>query len=175
MVESVRVVVGVNGSLSSLAAVHRAVEEAARRSAVLVPVTAWSHADAERLRPLSELEHSAHRMMDTVFEQAFGGYPSDLVIRPVVVRADPGPALVAAADRPTDLLVLGSSRGGRLQHVIHGSVTRHCRSHAGCEVLVVSPSELLESLEFTVRSGAPMPRLSGRAAAWARPAGTTAS
>ncbi|MGK4583998.1 universal stress protein [Kitasatospora sp. HPMI-4] len=172
MNDSARVVVGVNGSLSSLAALHRAVEEAARRGAVLVPVTAWSHTDAERLRPPSELEHSAHRLMDVVFAQAFGGYPDGMVIRPVVVHADPGPALVRVADRHTDLLVLGASRRSRLRHVIHGSVTRYCRSHAGCEVLVVSPSQLLESLEFTVRSGAPMPRLSGRAAAWARPAGT---
>ncbi|KJK59303.1 universal stress protein [Saccharothrix sp. ST-888] len=174
MIESARVIVGVNGSLSSLAAVHRAVEEAARRNAVLVPVAAWNPTEAERLRPLPELEHAAHRMMDTVFEQAFGGYPDGVLIRPVVVRSEPGPALVAAADRPTDLLVLGAGRRSRLQHVMHGSVARYCRSRARCRIVVVSPSELLESLEVSVRSGAPMPRLSGRAAAWARPAGAPA-
>ncbi|MDH6128788.1 universal stress protein [Kitasatospora sp. GP82] len=174
MIESTRVIVGVNGSLSSLAAVHRAVEEAARRNAVLVPVVAWSATEGERLRPLSELEHAARRLMDTVFEQAFGGYPDGVVIRPIVVRAEPGPALVAVADRPTDLLVLGTGRRSRLQHVIHGSVTRYCRAHAVCEILAVSPSELLQSLELSARSGAPMPRLSGRAATWGRPADATA-
>ncbi|GAA4991132.1 universal stress protein [Kitasatospora paranensis] len=170
MNEGVRVVVGVNGSLSSLAAVYRAVDEAGRRGATLVPVIAWSDADDRGLRPASELEHAASRRLDTVFEQAFGGYPNDLVIRPLVVRSDPGRALVAAADRPTDLLVVGSGRHGRLHHALHGSVPRHCRAHAACEVLVVSPSALLESMELTARSGAPLPFLAGRRTPSRRPA-----
>jgi len=170
MVEGVRVVVGVNGSLSSLAAVYRAVEEAGRRDAVLVPVIAWSDADNKHLRPLSELEHTARKRLDTVFEQAFGGYPHDIVIHPLVVRSEPGRALVAAADRASDLLVLGSGHRGRLQHALHGSVARYCRSHAVCEVLVVSPSALLESMELTVRSGAPMPFLTGKSRASRHPA-----
>ncbi|WP_371494911.1 universal stress protein [Kitasatospora sp. NBC_00374] len=165
MIEGIRVVVGVNGSLSSLAAVYRAVEEAGRRDAVLVPVIAWSDTGGDHLRPLSELEHAARKRLDTVFEQAFGGYPHDIVIRPLVVRAEAGRALVAAADRPTDLLVLGSGHRGRLQHALHGSVARHCRTHAVCDVLVVSPSELLESMELTARSGAPLPFLAGRSRA----------
>ncbi|MFJ1706590.1 universal stress protein [Kitasatospora sp. NPDC088346] len=161
MVEGIRVVVGVNGSLSSLAAVYRAVEEAGRRDAVLVPVIAWAETDGDRLRPLSELEHAARKRLDTVFEQAFGSYPNDVVIRPLVVRSEPGRALVAAADRPTDLLVLGSGHRGRVQHALRGSVARYCRAHAVCDVLVVSPSELLESMELTARSGAPLPFLAG--------------
>lgn len=172
MVEGARVIVGVNGSLSSLAALYRAVEEAGRRQAQLVPVLAWSSGDHDRLRPLSELEHAARKRLDTVFEQAFGSYPGDLVIHPVVVRADAGRALVATADRPTDLLVLGTGHHGRLQHVLHGSVTRYCRAHARCEVVAVSPSELLESLELTARSGAPMPFLSGRGWVSRHPAAT---
>ena len=159
MIEGVRVIVGVSGSLSSLAAVYRAVEEAGRRDAVLVPVVAWSDADNRQLRPVSELQHTARKRLDTVFEQTFGGYPAGLVIHPLVVRSEPGRALVAAADRPTDLLVLGHGHHGRLQHVLQGSVARYCRAHAACEVLEVSPSELLESLELTARSGAPMPFL----------------
>ena len=154
MVEGARVIVGVNGSLSSLAAVYRAVEEAGRRGAQLVPVVAWSSSGNEPLRPLSELEHAARRRLDTVFEQAFGGYPPDLVIHPVVVRAEAGHALVATADRPTDLLVLGTGHHGRLQHILHGSVTRYCRAHAVCEVIAVSPAALLESVELTARAAA---------------------
>ncbi|WP_083974123.1 universal stress protein [Kitasatospora mediocidica] len=161
MSEGSRVVVGVNGSLSSLAAVYRAVEEASRRNAVLVPVIAWSSGDGDGLRPLSELEHTARRRLDTVFEQAFGGYPHDVVIKPVVVRCDAGRALVETADRPTDLLVLGSGRQRRLRQALHGSVTRYCRAHAVCEVLAVSPSVLLDSLELTARTGAPLPFLLG--------------
>ncbi|TWE15919.1 nucleotide-binding universal stress UspA family protein [Kitasatospora atroaurantiaca] len=133
VIENARVIVGVNGSLSSPAAVYRAVEEAGRRNAVLVPVIAWSGTDHEQLRPLPELEHAVRKRLDTVFEQAFGGYPSDIVIRPVVVHADAGRALVAAADRPTDLLVLDRGHHGRLHHALHGSVARYCRAHAACE------------------------------------------
>ncbi|WP_063771874.1 universal stress protein [Kitasatospora mediocidica] len=139
-----RVVVGVSGSASSLAALYRAVGEAARRDAVLVPVAAWQRAD-EVLRPFDEPEYQARRRLDRVFEQAFGGYPAGVLIHPEVVRAQAAQALVAAADRPTDLLVVGSGRPGRL-HRHFGQVARYCRAHAGCEVLVVPPSELLETL-----------------------------
>ncbi|WP_329493498.1 universal stress protein [Kitasatospora herbaricolor] len=169
MVENSRVVVGVNGSLSSLAALYRAVEEAGRRDAMLVPVIAWTAAD-RTLRPLSELEHVARRCMDTAFEQAFGGYPGDIVIRPLVVRSEPGRALVAAASGPGDLLVLGSGHHGRVQRALHGSVAGYCRAHARCEVVVVSPSALLESLELTARSGAPMPFAAGNSRVSHRPA-----
>ncbi|MFD0260388.1 universal stress protein [Kitasatospora indigofera] len=169
MVGNSRVVVGVNGSLSSLAALYRAVEEAGRRDALLVPVIAWSSVD-RTLRPLSELEHTARRRLDTAFEQAFGGYPGGMVIHPLVVRSEPGRALVAAAGRPDDLLVLGSGHHGRVRRALHGSVAGHCRAHARCEVVVVSPSALLESLELTARSGAPMPFAAGNARGPHRPA-----
>ncbi|MFC8450088.1 universal stress protein [Kitasatospora sp. NPDC057223] len=169
MVGNIRVIVGVNGSLSSLAALHRAVEEAGRRDALLVPLIAWSGADTA-LRPLSELEHAARRRLDTAFEQAFGGYPNDMIIRPLVVRSEPGRALVAAANSPGDLLVLGSGHHGRVQQALHGSIARYCRAHAHCEVVVVPPSALLESLELTARSGAPMPFLTSSPRTTHRPA-----
>ncbi|GAA1990264.1 universal stress protein [Kitasatospora viridis] len=138
MTAGVRVVVGVGSSLSALAAVHRAVREARMRHAVLVPVVAWQPGD-EPLRPLSELAHAARQRLDTAFEQAFGGWPDDLLLHPEVVRADPGQALVAAADRPSDLLVVGAGRPGRA-----ASVARYCRARAGCPVLVVPAGDLLD-------------------------------
>ncbi|MFJ6140465.1 universal stress protein [Kitasatospora sp. NPDC092286] len=174
MADPTRVIVGLNGSLSSLAALYRAVGEAARRGAALVPVAAWTPADGGGLRPLSELEHPARRRLDTAFEQTFGGYPADLVIRPLVVRGDAGPALVAAVTGPDDLLVVGTGGHGRLDRLLHGSVTRHCRGHAACRVVAVPPSELLERLEFTARSGAPLPLAAGhRPARTAAPAAAT--
>ncbi|GAB2728388.1 universal stress protein [Kitasatospora kifunensis] len=154
MVDQGRVIVGVSGSVSSLAAVHRAVREAQYRDAELVPVAAWLPSD-ELLRPLSELEHAARRRLDVIFEQAFGGYPAGLLLRPRVVRAEAGPALLAAADRPDDLLVVGAGRPGRPPAggpftLRHGSVARYCHAHARCEVLVVPASDLLADLEHAV-------------------------
>ncbi|MGV9267525.1 universal stress protein [Kitasatospora sp. NPDC003701] len=161
MTGTTRVIVGLNGSLSSLAALYRAVDEAARRDATLVPLTAWEPSDRDGLRPLSELEHGARKRLDTTFEQAYGGYPAGLVLHPLVIRGPAGPALVAAAG-PDDLIVLGAGGHGRLDHLLRGSVTRHCRTHAPCPVVAVSPSELLESLELTARSGGPVPLAAGR-------------
>jgi nucleotide-binding universal stress UspA family protein len=69
-----------------------------------------------------------------------------------MVCQEPGEVLARAADRPTDLLVLGCGRRGRLQRALHGSVARHCRAHARGEVLVVSPEDLLAGLEHAVRA-----------------------
>ncbi|MGW3076569.1 MULTISPECIES: universal stress protein [unclassified Kitasatospora] len=159
MTGTTRVIVGLSGSLSSLAALYHAVGEAARHRAVLVPVAAWATTERDGLRPRSELEHAARRRLDVAFEQAYGGYPSDLVIHPLVVNAEPGPALVGAVTGPEDLLVLGAATRRRLDRLRHGSVARHCRHRAGCRVVEVSPSALLTRLELPARTGAPLPLL----------------
>ncbi|MEV7023441.1 universal stress protein [Kitasatospora sp. NPDC093558] len=158
MTGTTRVIVGLSGSLSSLAALYHAVGEAARHRATLVPVAAWTAHDRDGLRPLSELEHAARRRLDIAFEQAYGGYPSGIVVHPVVVNAEPGPALVGAVTGPDDLLVIGAT-GRRLGRLRHASVGRHCRHRAGCRVVEVSPSELLTRLELPARTGAPLPLL----------------
>ncbi|MHA6758106.1 universal stress protein [Streptacidiphilus sp. PAMC 29251] len=140
MIEGSRVVVGVDGSLSSLAAVRRAAVEARRRDAVLVPLAAWMACDGDSLRPLSELEYAARVRLDSVVELAFDGLPQGLRIQPRVVRAEAGRALVAAADRSSDLLVVGSRRHRGQQGVLHGSVARYCWARGACEVLIVPSS-----------------------------------
>ncbi|MGW7584562.1 universal stress protein [Kitasatospora sp. NPDC054768] len=159
MTGTTRVIVGLSGSLSSLAALYHAVGEAARHEAMLVPVAAWTAIEREGRRPPSELEHAARRRLDIAFEQAYGGYPSGLVIHPLVVNAEPGPALVGAVTGPEDLLVLGAATRRRLDRLRHGSVARHCRHRAGCRVIEVSPSALLTRLELPARTGAPLPLL----------------
>ncbi|MFI9324124.1 universal stress protein [Kitasatospora aureofaciens] len=154
-----RVIVGLSGSLSSLAALYHSVGEAARHGAVLVPVAAWTVGDRDGLRPPSELEHAARRRLDVAFGQAYGGYPSGLVIRPLVVNSEPGPALVAAVTGPEDLLVLGAPTRRRFDLLRGTSVARYCRHRAGCRVVEVSPSALLTRLELPARTGAPLPLL----------------
>lgn len=160
MAEKLRVIVGVNGSARSVAALHRAVGEARSRNAVLVPVLAWHPVGGEftyRSSPCPPLlavwEQAARKRLDDTFEQAFGGYPTDLRIEPALVRDEqPGRALVAVADRPDDLLVVSTGRQGRLQRLFHGAVARYCLSHARCTVASVPPSELPQAGERSVRS-----------------------
>jgi nucleotide-binding universal stress UspA family protein len=72
--------------------------------------------------------------------------PARLEIHPVIVRSEPGPALVAMADRAGDLLVVGSGGRGQFGRAIHGSVVRYCLAHARCPVLAVPPPDMIREL-----------------------------
>ncbi len=148
-----RVVVGVSGSLNSLTALHRAVAEARRRDALLVPVLAWTPPGGEaayRRGPcpplLQEWELAAYERLACAFDEAFGGFPYGVDAEPRVVRAEPGPALVGIANRPEDLLVVSTGSKGRRPRIFGGSVSRYVLAHAACPVLAVPPSALREAL-----------------------------
>lgn len=140
MNESARVIVGVDGSPSSPAVVQRAAHEARRRDALLIPVIAWTAWDGVGPRPFPGPEQAARARLDSVLGLAFDGFPEGIRIRPLVLRAEPGGALVATADRRDDLLVVGSGRHARQPQSVPGSVTGYCWAHAVCEVLIVAPS-----------------------------------
>src|SRR5258708_3380417 len=148
-----RVIAGVNGSVRSLAALGVASAEARAAGAVLLPLLAWVPVGGEmayRRAPCPILlrvwEHAACERMRDAFDDAFGGMPDGLVIRPLVVRGAAGPALVDIADRPDDLLVVGGGGWGRLASAVHGSVSRYCLAHARCPGLAVPPPALIREL-----------------------------
>jgi nucleotide-binding universal stress UspA family protein len=147
---SPRVVVGVHGSLTSLAALRTALQEARDRGAVLVPVLAWSPVGGEfayRRSPCPELlglwRTDANQRLATAFDEAFGGYPGEVDVQGQVVRAAAGPTLVQAAAQSGDLLVVGSGHRRVLSRRVHGPTARYCLAHAECAVLLVPPPELL--------------------------------
>ncbi|MEY9967847.1 nucleotide-binding universal stress UspA family protein [Streptacidiphilus sp. MAP12-16] len=158
------VVVGVSGSLSSLEALRVAVSEARQRESELVAVLAWTPVGGEagyRRSPCPELlkqwELLACAQLRNSFEEAFGGFPTGLRVRPMVVRGETGRALVEMADRPDDLLVVGAGARGRFARFGHGSVSRYCVAHAGCRVLAVPPPPLLAELPRRQRHRIPSP------------------
>jgi nucleotide-binding universal stress UspA family protein len=158
MAQGGRVVVGVSGSLRSLGALHRAVDEARRRDGELLAVLAWTPVvgeDAYRRGPCTPLlttwENAAAARLERAFLDAFGGYPNGVPLRLVTVRGEAGTALTELADRPDDLLVISTGRQGRLMRLFHGGVSRHCLAHAHCNVLAVPPSELMRDLDRTLR------------------------
>ncbi|MFH8384406.1 universal stress protein [Kitasatospora sp. NPDC018058] len=157
MSDVARVIVGVSGSLHSLTALHRAAEEARARRAVLVPVLAWTPVGGERnyrARPCPPLlrawRDAAEARLERALEQAFGGLPVGVPVRPLVMRGEAGRVLAEMADRPGDLLVISAGRHGsargRLRRLVRGSVSRYCLDHAPCGVLVVPPSTLHDDL-----------------------------
>lgn len=142
-----RIVVGVDGSAGSVAALKQGAQEAARHGAALCPVLAWSPpggeaADAVNPAPADVRAHweaDARRTLMKTCEAALGAAPFGPKVLPRTLRAQAGPALVASARRETDMLVMGAGSHGLWHRFRYGSVSRHCLRHARCPVLVVRP------------------------------------
>jgi nucleotide-binding universal stress UspA family protein len=148
-----RVVVGISGSLGNMAALHAAVAQARRSDAELVAVLAWSPVGGEiayRRAPcpplLDQWRQQARNTLASAFADAWGGPPQSLVLTSVLVRGAAGPTLVRIADQPTDLIVIGAGRHGRLARLRHGSVSRYCLAHAHCPVLAVPQPDMISYL-----------------------------
>lgn len=143
------IVVGVDGSPPSLAALRWAADEAALRDARLVALHAWTFVppapigepglipvpaadlpgqlEAERAAAEAELESA---LAEAFPERAAVDIEERLVEEPA------GDALVAAAEE-ADLVVVGSSGRSGLASVLLGSVSRHVVQHARSPVVVV--------------------------------------
>jgi nucleotide-binding universal stress UspA family protein len=143
-----RVVVGVDGSRDSIAALRAGAWAAAARGATLVAVTAWTvpliapHAPSV----LSDLRTAAVGMLRAALEDAFHGsavVPIDAVVR----SGSPASVLVEEAADAL-LLVVGTRGHGGFVGLLVGSVSSACAVHAPCPVLVM-------------HHGDPLPRASG--------------
>ncbi|WP_251072980.1 universal stress protein [Streptomyces sp. ISL-43] len=136
-----RVVVGVSGSLGSLAALRAGAREARLGGRELVAVVVWSPPEGEGLfarfpdKAWAALwEAEAAETLDRAFGEAFGGDPAGVpAVRRLVLRGDPGRTLRAVAGRSDDLLVIG----GRPRRGYGGRVGRGLRGRAVCPVLTV--------------------------------------
>lgn len=147
-----RIVVGVDGSETSHAALRWAVEEARLRSARLVAVYAWSFippqpigdpgmlaVPAGDLPGQLEAESDAARVaLDDAVDTVLGAETGIEVERKLVER-DAGEALVAES-AGADLLVVGSHGRSGFRAALLGSVSRHVVDHAKCPVVVVKQS-----------------------------------
>jgi nucleotide-binding universal stress UspA family protein len=146
------IVVGVDGSPPSVAALRWAAEEAALRDARLVAVHAWTFVPpapiaepgmipipAVDLAPQLGAERAAAEAeLDAAISEAFPGEPP-LDIERRLAEDSAGEALVTEG-KNADLLVVGSSGKSGLASALLGSVSRHVVSHARCPVVVVKAS-----------------------------------
>ncbi|MEV6573624.1 universal stress protein [Streptomyces sp. NPDC051577] len=143
-----RVVVGVTGTLGSLAALHRAAAEARVRDAELRVVLAWQAPGGELggrnglgPRALAQCRTAAVERLREVLDTAFRAAKPGVTLAGITVRGTPGAALVDAARGVEDLLVVGTGSRAPLRR-LRPSVARYCLAHAACPVLVVPPSPL---------------------------------
>ncbi|MFE4307092.1 MULTISPECIES: universal stress protein [unclassified Streptomyces] len=151
--------VGTNGSLGSLAALHEAATRSRARAAELVVVMAWQppgggSGSRASCGPsvLADCRDAAAALLRETLE-AFGACRPGVTPVGRLVRGTPGVALVDAVHDPGDLLVVGTGSRGLLLRVLRPSVARHCLAHAPCPVLAVPPSPLQADLEHLNRPG----------------------
>jgi nucleotide-binding universal stress UspA family protein len=139
------VLVGVDGSPESGAALTYAVAEAERRGARLRVVSTYfpEYAVHGRTRPLTasetgievDLEAQTRRMV----EEALAGEAEPPAVE-VVVAAGPAAGVLIDRSGEVDVLVLGHRGRGGFASMLLGSVSLQCVLHARCPVIVVRPT-----------------------------------
>ncbi len=135
-----RVVVGVDGSSSSVRALAWAAGEAEQRHSLLQVVSAW-HPVSSAYQGTSDLAtiRGRRRVLGELIVELLGTRPGiDVVVD--VVRGSPAPVLLEAAEESA-LLVLGHRGRGGFEGLRLGSVGLHCVMHASCPVAIVKEEE----------------------------------
>jgi len=153
-----RIVVGVDGSAPSKAALHWAVRQARLTGAAVEALTAWEYPVTYGCRApvlaTTDFEDTAARILcDSIAEVAAPGEAvtvttQELVITgpdepvPVISRLVGGGAARALLEASAGavLLVVGSRGHGGFAGALLGSVSQHCVMQASCPVVVVRDS-----------------------------------
>jgi nucleotide-binding universal stress UspA family protein len=141
-----RIVVAVDGSEHSRAALLFAVEEARLRAAMLVAVHAWTYVPPPPLGspdllavPVGDIAGELELVRaaaERIFEEELADVPAGVEVERRLVEGDPGEGIIEeSAD--ADLVVIGSRGHGGLKTVFLGSVSNHVIQHATCPVVVV--------------------------------------
>lgn len=134
-----RVVVGVDGSTCSEAALRWAADYAAATGAELLAVIVWDSPTSYgwALAPEAEglPERHAAKVLESSLDAVFGPERPPY-LKSSVVRGHPAAALLAEANG-ADLLVVGRRGRGSFTAALLGSVSSRCTQHATCPVAVV--------------------------------------
>ena len=153
-----RVVVGVDGSPASRAALVRGAAAAAELGAELEAVAAyqlpnyWSDLYVVLTESLAELRDAARRRAEATVAEVLGEQPA-VPVSVVTVEGGAGDALVQRA-AGAELLVVGSRSRSEIPGMVLGSVALHCAVQGPCPVLVVHP-------RHEVGERSPAPALAG--------------
>ncbi|WP_017540869.1 universal stress protein [Nocardiopsis halophila] len=134
-----RIVVGVDGSPSSLKALDWALGQARATGAAVEAVKAWdvpvSYGMEALVLPYEDLAKGARETLTAEVEEQAAGFPWERLSQRVV-RGHPAAVLVELASG-ADLLVVGSHGHGAFASALLGSVGQQCVQHAPCPVVVV--------------------------------------
>ena len=138
------IVVGIDGSEASEAALRWAAIEARRRGVGLQVVLCWSLPTlpwGPYQPPLSgqEFEAEAHTVAELEVDKVLGADRGSLDLEICVVE---GPASLRLLewDRAADMIVVGSRGRGGFAGLLLGSVSQHLAEHARCPVVIMRPA-----------------------------------
>jgi len=133
-----RIVVGIDGSPSSLDALAWAARQADLTASTLEIVMTWewpsSYGWAMPVPTDFDPEEDVRKALDVAVEGVRAEHPS-IAIDPRIVSGHPAPILVEAS-KGADLLVVGSRGHGEFVGMLIGSVSEYCATNAHCPVLV---------------------------------------
>ncbi len=134
-----RIVVGVDGSESSMQALDWAVRQAELTGASVSVVSAW-HIPASwgwgmPISPPDLPQQDAETMLEEALQPVRQKNPK-VLIESRVVEGHPAAVLVDAS-RGADLVVVGSRGHGEFAGMLLGSVSEHCVTNAHCPVVVL--------------------------------------
>ena len=137
------IVVGVDGSPESHAALAWALAEARLRNATLHVVHAWVipaafGVDAAFVlaEAIEGFQEEAGRVLDEALAEVAGEAGTDVPLEREVVQG-PASACLLRAAAGADLLVVGSRGHGGFAGLLLGSVSQQCAHHATCPVVIV--------------------------------------
>jgi nucleotide-binding universal stress UspA family protein len=141
------IVVGVDHSAVSVAALRWAVSEAAQSGRQVVALRAWSFEPVADLgaavagSPETVADRERHQLEEVV-GAARAGHP-EVAVRAELVEHS-APVALEEASKTAAMLVLGSHGRSRLLKLLVGSVAEHCLREARCPVVVIPARTVLE-------------------------------
>jgi nucleotide-binding universal stress UspA family protein len=138
------IVVGVDGSKSSRAALHWAYDEAAHHGASLTAISTW-HPPALPMTPpygtvapegyASQPKRDALDLLQKLIADLEAREPL-VDVRTAIEEGNPAEVLIERS-KEADLMVVGSRGHGGFSGMLLGSVSQHLVAHASCPVVVV--------------------------------------
>lgn len=134
-----RIVVGVDGSASSVEALTWAVRQAMVTGAEVEAVMCWHHPPSSGME-ISVLDIDGAATAETALAAALEQVPGG-VLAPVTTTVTFGRAadVLVAAATDAQLLVVGSRGHGSVAGALLGSVSQQVIAHARCPVVVIKP------------------------------------
>ncbi len=134
-----RIVVGIDASPSSIAAVAWAARQAELTGALLEVLMVWelptSYGMSLPIPSDWDPAHDSEILLEKSLAPIRSAHP-ELEIQATVIEGHPSLVLEKASNG-ADLLVVGSRGHGELSGMLLGSVSEHCVVHARCPVLVL--------------------------------------